>query len=315
MNTVDDNLRVLPEQAGRLMQRATYASLAVAGGMVAIKLAAWTLTDSVALLSSLLDSLLDGAASLVNLIAIHQALAPPDYEHQFGHGKAEPLAALGQAAFIAGSAVLLFIQAFQHLLRPTPIGHTAVGLAVMGLAIVVTFGLLSYQRFVVRRTGSVLVGADAFHYRADLVLNAGVIASLLLTREFGWLFIDPAFGGVIAMWIIWGAWQVAKQAVVQLMDRELPETDRARIRELAMSHPQVRSVHDLRTRAAGPTTFIQIHIEMDGELRLTEAHEISDTVEAKIQQAFPNAEVIIHQDPIGIDEERSDFPAPQRVGR
>lgn len=315
MSTVDSELRVLPEQAGRLMRGATYASLAVASGMIAVKLVAWTLTDSVALLSSLLDSLLDGAASLVNLVAIQQALAPPDYEHQFGHGKAEPLAALGQAAFIAGSAVLLFIQAFQHLLRPMPVSHTAAGLAVMGFAIVATLGLLSYQRFVVRRTGSVLVGADALHYRADLVLNAGVIVSLLLTREFGWLFIDPLFGGVIAMWIIWGAWQVANQAIIQLMDRELPDADRARIRQLAMSLPQVRSVHDLRTRAAGPTMFIQIHVEMDGELTLTEAHEISVAVEAKIQHAFPHAEIIIHQDPIGIDERRSDFTPPQRVGR
>lgn len=315
MTAIDHRQAALPaQQAGTLMRRATYASLGVASGMVAIKLMAWIFTDSVALLSSLIDSLLDGAASLVNLVAIQQALAPADYEHRFGHGKAEPLATLGQAAFIAGSAVLLFIQAFQHLLRPVPVANTPVGLAVMGVAIAATLILLTYQRFVVRRTGSLLVGADAFHYRSDLVLNAGVVVALLLTQEFGWPFIDPVFGGAIALWIIWGAWQVANKAIIQLMDRELPDEDRARIRRLALAHPQVKSVHDLKTRAAGPMAFIQVHLEMDGTLSLNEAHEISDSVEADIRRAFPNAEVIIHQDPAGIEEPHQIF-APSRQSR
>lgn len=315
MTAIDHRQAALPaQQAGILMRRATYASLGVASGMVAIKLMAWIFTDSVALLSSLIDSLLDGAASLVNLVAIQQALAPADYEHRFGHGKAEPLATLGQAAFIAGSAVLLFIQAFQHLLRPVPVANTPVGLAVMGVAIAATLILLTYQRFVVRRTGSLLVGADAFHYRSDLVLNAGVVVALLLTQEFGWPFIDPVFGGAIALWIIWGAWQVANKAIIQLMDRELPDEDRARIRRLALAHPQVKSVHDLKTRAAGPMAFIQVHLEMDGTLSLNEAHEISDSVEADIRRAFPNAEVIIHQDPAGIEEPHQIF-APSRQSR
>jgi ferrous-iron efflux pump FieF len=300
------------QEAGALMRRATYASLAVAIGMVAIKLVAWVFTDSVALLSSLLDSLLDGAASLVNLVAIQQALTPPDREHRFGHGKAEPLATLGQAAFIAGSAVLLLIQAFQHLLRPAPIGNTVVGLAVMGVAIAATLALLGYQRFVVRRTGSLLVGADAFHYRSDLVLNASVVVALVLIDATGWPLIDPIFGGAIALWIIWGAWRVANEAIVQLMDRELPDDDRALIRRLAMAHPQVTAVHDLRTRAAGPTAFIQVHLEMDGAMPLLEAHRISDMVEGEIQRAFPNAEVIIHQDPAGIEEPHQEFVAANR---
>lgn len=305
VTTLDDKIMtVSSDQVGILMRRATYASLSVAAGMIAIKFGAWILTDSVALLSSLLDSLLDGAASLVNLVAIQQALAPPDHEHRFGHGKAEPLATLGQAAFIAGSAVLLFIQAIQHLLVPSPVGNAPIGLAVMVVAIVATLCLLSYQRFVVRRTGSLLVSADAFHYRSDLVLNGSVIVSLLLTKEFGWPFVDPLFGGAIALWIIWGAWQVANQAIVQLMDRELPDEDRLLIRRLALAHPQVRSVHDLRTRAAGPTAFIQIHLEMDGSLTLDEAHEISDLVEAEIKKAFPRTEVLIHQDPVGVEERR-----------
>jgi ferrous-iron efflux pump FieF len=289
------------------MRRATYASITVAGAMIAVKLLAWFATDSVSLLSSLIDSLLDAAASLVNLVAVHQALAPADREHRFGHGKAEPLASLGQAAFIAGSAALLFIQALQHLFHPVPVGNTGLGIAVMVFAILVTLALVRYQRHVVRETGSLVISADELHYRADLVLNASVIVSLWLSAELGWVLIDPLFGGGIALWIIWGAWRVAQKAIVHLMDRELPDEERQRIRAIALAHPQVTAVHDLRTRAAGPTSFIQIHLEMDGEMRLAEAHRVSDAVETEIRAAFPNAEVMIHQDPEGVNEPRLSF--------
>jgi ferrous-iron efflux pump FieF len=290
------------------MRRATYASISVAALMIAVKLVAWFATDSVSLLSSLLDSLLDGAASLVNLVAVHQALVPADREHRFGHGKAEPLASLGQAAFIAGSAVLLLIQAVRQLLQPVPVINTGIGIGVMVFAIIVTLVLVRYQRSVVNRTGSLVVSADALHYRADLVLNASVIVSLLLTTELGWVVIDPLFGGAIALWIIYGAWQVAAKAIVQLMDRELPDEERRRIRQIALAHAEVRAVHDLRTRAAGPTAFIQVHLEMDGDMTLKEAHRVSDAVEADIRAAFPNAEVLIHQDPEGVEEPRVVFP-------
>jgi ferrous-iron efflux pump FieF len=302
-----------PAVTGLLMRRATRASIAVAVVMVAVKLGAWLLTDSVSLLSSLLDSLLDLAASVVNLVAVHQALTPADREHRFGHGKAEPLASLGQSAFIAGSALVLLIQALQHLLTPAPVSHADVGLAVMGFAIVVTLVLVRYQNYVVRRTGSLVVSADELHYRSDLVLNGSVIVSLIATNLVGWAAIDPLFGGAIGLWIIYGAWRVAQKAIVQLMDRELPDEARGRIRALALAHPQVRSVHDLRTRAAGPNAFVQVHLEMDGDLTLSEAHRISYAVVGDILTAFPNAEVMIHQDPVGVEEPRRSFP-PRRVG-
>jgi len=294
--------------AGQLMRRASYASIAVAAAMIAVKLAAWMVTGSVSLLSSLIDSLLDAAASLVNLVAVQQSLVPADREHRFGHGKAEPLASLGQAAFIAGSAVLLLVEALQHLWTPQPVANTGIGIGVMVFAIFVTVALVAYQRSVVRRTGSLIVSADELHYRADLILNGSVILSLAATRWLGWIYLDPLFGAAIGFWIIYGAWRVASKAVVQLMDRELPDEARARIRAIALAHPQVRSVHDLRTRAAGPTAFIQIHVEMDGGLTLNEAHRISDAVEKEILASFPRAEVMIHQDPEGVEEPRRVFP-------
>jgi ferrous-iron efflux pump FieF len=298
-----------PTAAGALMRRATYASIAVAGAMVLVKLVAWLMTGSVSLLSSLLDSLLDAAASLVNLIAIHQALTPADREHRFGHGKAEPLASLGQSAFITGSAVLLLIQGLQHLLTPAPVTNSGLGIAVMVFAIIVTFALVRYQQHIIKRTGSLVVSSDELHYRSDLILNGAVIVALLVEKMLGWPYIDPLFGIAIGLWIIYGAWRVARQAIVQLMDQELPDDARARIRQIALAHPQVRSVHDLRTRAAGPDAFVQIHLEMDGDLTLKEAHHVSDAVEADILAAFPQAEVMIHQDPEGVEEPRRTFPA------
>src|SRR5215469_16882431 len=295
------------ERAGALMRRATYASLTVAAAMIVVKLAAWLVTDSVSLLSSLIDSLLDAAASVVTLVAVRQALVPADREHRFGHGKAEPLASLGQSAFIAGSAVLLLIQALQHVLKPVPISNTGIGIGVMVVAIVVTIVLVLYQRSVVRRTRSLAVSADELHYRADLVLNGSVILSLVATSTLGWVYIDPLFGAAIGFWILWGAWKVANRAIVQLMDRELPDAERERIRAIALAHPEVRAVHDMKTRAAGPISFIQIHLEMDGNLPLTQAHRIADEVEAKILAAFPRSEVMIHQDPAGINEPRAAY--------
>jgi ferrous-iron efflux pump FieF len=295
-----------------LRRRASYASAGIAMTLVVVKLFAWGMTGSVSLLSSLLDSLLDSAASLLNLFAIRHAMTPADREHRFGHGKAEPLAALGQAAFIAGSAALLLAQAIERLFNPQPVTHTAFGIAVMVLSIVATVGLVRYQRHVVAETNSVAIAADSLHYRSDLVLNISVIVALLASEFLGWRYADPLFGGGIAGWIIYNAWQIAATALVQLMDRELPDEDRARIRAIVQAHPEVRSVHDLRTRAAGPTSFVQLHIEMDGAMTLAHAHRVSDEVEAKILEAFPSAEVIIHQDPEGVEEPRLRFP-PAKV--
>lgn len=294
----------------RLMKRATYASIAVAGVLIVAKTIAWGMTGSVSVLSSLLDSLLDAVASAVNLFAVHHALTPADREHRFGHGKAEPLAGLAQAAFITGSAVLLMIQATQRLRAPPAITDGEVGVAVMVLSIALTLGLVAYQRHVVRATGSVAIGADRIHYASDLLLNLSVIAALVLSAWFDIRYADPIFGIAVAVYILVSALRIGRQSLDLLMDRELPDDQRARIREIALKHPEVRSLHDLRTRSAGLGIFIQFHIEMDPDMRLQRAHEVSDAVEADILAEFPNAEIIIHQDPEGVEELRRAFPKP-----
>jgi ferrous-iron efflux pump FieF len=294
--------------ANRLRRLATYTSVTVAAVLIATKFLAWLDTGSVALLSSLVDSLLDAVASLVNLVAVRHAMSPADREHRFGHGKAEPLAVLGQSAFIIGSAMLLFAEAVRRLIWPQPVDNPPAGIAVMMFSIAVTVGLVLYQRYVVRRTGSIAISADELHYRSDLVLNIGVIIALVLGSAIDQPLVDPLFGTGIGLWIVYSAVRLARLSLFQLMDHEMSDDQRENIREIAQSHPDVVAAHDLRTRVAGPTAFIQMHIEMDGSLSLLRAHEISDEVEAKLRAAYPNAEIIIHQDPEGIEEPRSSFP-------
>jgi ferrous-iron efflux pump FieF len=291
----------------QLMKRATYASVAIVAVLVVAKTGAWLLTDSVSVLSSLLDSMLDAAASLVNLVAVRHALTPADREHRFGHGKAEPLAGLAQAAFIAGSSVLLVLEALNRLASPSRLAHAEIGIAVMVLSIVLTIALVAYQRRVIRATGSVAIDADSLHYQGDLLLNGSVILSLGLSMWLGWGLLDPVFAVAIAGFLLHSAWAISRKSLDRLMDRELPDADRARLRAIALANPEVRAVHDLRTRSSGPDLFIQFHLEMDGGMTLGHSHEVSDAVEREIMAAYPNAEVIIHQDPAGIEETRKTF--------
>lgn len=304
----------IDEQQVRLRTRATYASVAVSAFLIAIKFAGWLATGSIAMLSSLVDSLLDVVAAIVNLFAVRQALTPADREHRFGHGKAEPLAALGQAAFLAGGALLLVFEAVSRAVSPQPVTHPELGIAVIIVSMAVDGALVLYQRYVVARTKSLAIGADELHFRSDLVVNAGVLAALLLDQFVKVPILDPIFGAAIGLWIIYSATRLLLDALTQLMDQEMPDDDRARIRAIAEAEHEVTAVHDLKTRVAGPTTFIQLHLEMDGAMDLRRAHEIADRVETQLRDAYPHAEIIIHQDPAGLEEMHRKFPARATAG-
>lgn len=287
---------------GALMRWATYASVSVALILIVAKLYAWTLTESVAMLSTLVDSLLDGAASIVTLIAVRHALTPADQEHRFGHGKAEALAAMTQSVFVAGSAIVVLYQAGDRLFHPKPLAHTDVGVVVMVFSIALTLCLVLFQSYVVKRSGSVAITADSLHYKGDLLINLAVIAAFLIHMFLDWTLIDPLIGGVIAGYLLYGAWRILHTALDMLMDRELPSADRNRIFDIVMAHAEVHDLHELRTRRSGQDVFIQLHLELDADITLMQAHIISDDVERKIRDAFKGAEVLIHQDPEGLME-------------
>ncbi len=294
-----DPLRTSPQHAARLMKQATYASISVAITLIAAKLMAWGLSGSVSLLATLIDSTLDALASLINLLAVRHALSPADKEHRFGHGKAEALAGLAQAAFITGSAGFLLLAAGRRMLHPEPLLAYTTGMWVMAFSIVLTLLLLRFQKHVIAKTGSTAIKADALHYRTDILVNASVIIALWLSVR-GWAGFDALFAIGIAFYILWSAAEIVRQAFDHLMDRELPDEDRENIMEIAKDHRDVHGLHDLRSRRSGTATFIQLHLELDDDLRLLAAHRISDEVEQAIGKAYPGAEVIIHIDPISV---------------
>jgi ferrous-iron efflux pump FieF len=289
------------EQSGALMRGAAIASVSVSLFLVAIKTYAYFASHSVAMLASLADSALDLFTSSLNLFAIRSALTPADAEHRFGHGKAEPLAGLAQGAFISASALFLVIQAVNRIIAPEPIDNSVPALVVMCIAIACAIGLILYERKVVAKTGSLAVEADQTHYLGDLATNIGVVVALLLSSGLGWTLADPLIAIAVAGVMLFTAFGVGRQSFHQLMDRELPDEERARIRRIAQSHEAVKNVHDLKTRMAGLSIFIQLHLGLDPKMSLAEAHAISDAVEEALLQAYPGAEVIIHQDPAGLE--------------
>ena len=287
---------------GKHLRRATYASVLTALVLIAVKLLAWLWTGSVSMLASLVDSLMDSIASAINLVAVRYSLVPPDAEHRFGHGKAEPLAGLAQAGFVCGSAVFLLFHAIERLRFPRPLRDIEVGIAVMVFSIVVTAGLLTLQRSVIRQTESTAIRADALHYATDLLTNLAVIAGLGLA-SFGWAWADSVFAIGIAAYIFYSAVRIGSESFQQLMDRELEPEVQQEILAIARAHPTVVGVHDLRTRRSGRLRFVQLHLELDDGLPLTQAHAVADEVEERILAILPNAEVIIHQDPVTVSEE------------
>jgi len=280
-----------------LMRIASYASVIIALVLIFAKLTAWYHSDSISILASLIDSSLDLLASLVNLLAIRHALQPADKEHRFGHGKAEPLAALGQSMFIAGSAIMLLFQASDRLINPQPLSSgIELGIAVMLFSMFATIGLLVLQRYVIIKTNSAAIRADSLHYRSDLLINFSVIIALFLTH-IGLIWLDPIMAIFIALYVLLSAWKILRDAIDLLMDHEITESERQLIIQTALKHSQVKGIHDLRTRRSGTTIFIQLHLELDPELSLQQAHDVSAKTSQNIQGLFEEAEVIIHQDP------------------
>lgn len=280
----------------RLLRLATRASLVVASTLIVAKAIAWWLSGSVSLLAGLTDSLLDGAASFLNLLAVHYALRPADDDHRYGHGKAEALSGMAQALFIAVSAFLIGYQAIERILHPEPVGAPGLGIVVMLLSIALTIALLMLQHKVVKETGSAAIRADSLHYRSDLLLNISILLALGLAY-FGYAQLDAWFGLAIAVYILWSAISIARETVSVLMDAELPVDVSARMLELAESVPGVLGAHDLRTRISGNHWFVQLHLELPGSLTLSAAHTLCDAVENAINSEFPRAEVLVHADP------------------
>jgi len=285
-----------PRKTANLLRLATYASTATAVVLIGVKGGAWFMTGSLSVMASLVDSLMDAVASLINLLAVRYSLKSADQDHQFGHGKAESLAGLGQACFIGGSAIFLLMHATERLSHPQPLQDISLGLWVMVFAIGATLVLLAFQGYVIKQTNSSAIRADALHYKTDLLTNTATIGALFFAAS-GYPLLDPLGALAIAGYILYSAWQIGREAMQVLMDHELPEEIRQRICDIVLTHATVLGLHDLRTRQSGQTMLIQFHLDLDQSLPLAEAHRAAKEVEHAIMAEFPQADILIHQDP------------------
>ena len=290
-----------PEQHARLMRLATQASLGVALVLMVLKLGGWWLTDSVSLLASLLDSSADLVASMLTFLAVRWALIPPDHNHRFGHGKAEGLAALAQSMFILGSAVMLALQAMGRLSNPQPMQHIETGIGIMLFSMLLTALLVGFQHSVVRRTGSSAIRADALHYATDLLGNFAVILALLFST-WGMVRADALVGLLIAAYVAYSTVQIARDALNQLMDRELDEAIVQQVQALALAVDGVQSIASLRTRQSGMVYFFELYIVLDDRLSLRAAHEVGDRVRDALRAVYPSADIMIHEEPSSVVE-------------
>lgn len=279
--------------------RAALASVATATFLLLLKAYASWKTGSVAMLASLADTGLDLLASLISFYGVHLAAQPADRHHRFGHGKAEALAALFQVMLITISATAIGFHVIQRIGSAEPLSGSEYGIGVSIIAIAVSLVLVDYQRKVVSRTGSIAIRTDSLHYQSDLLLNLSVILALALEQWGGFRGADALFGLGIALWLAWGGWRSASHAIDQLMDKEWPDEKRQRFLSVAAQHPELKGIHDLRTRSSGMHDFVQFHVWVDPRMTVEDAHRVMDEVEARLMAEFPGTEVLIHPDPEG----------------
>jgi cation diffusion facilitator family transporter len=287
------------DQTSALTRRVTQLSVGVAATLSLLKALAWLSSGSVAMLASLADSSLDLLASLATFAAVRYAVAPPDREHRFGHGKAEAFASLLQAGLVFASAALVAREAVVRILHPQPVGNGVWDLVVMGVSILLTSGLIIAQSRVLKTASSVAVSGDRAHYAADLASNAIAAIGIGACALTGATLPDAIGGLGVAAWLLWGAVSVFRSSSVELMDHELADDSRRRIIALMTEDPQVRDVHQLRTRASGPYVHIQMHADLDPTLTLVQAHKVIVAAEKRVLEAFPAADILIHPDPRG----------------
>ncbi|GAA4724712.1 cation diffusion facilitator family transporter [Sphingomonas lutea] len=292
----------------KLTFRAALASSAMAITLIGLKSWAALQTSSMAMLGSLADSGLDLIASLVVLLGVRIAAQPADDDHRFGHGKAEALASLVQVILITLSALFIGFRSIQRMISGAETAQAELGITVSLVAMALTVALITYQRHVVRRTGSLAIGTDRLHYASDLLLNGSVIAALVLDQYLAITGADAVFGLLIAGWLAFGAWSASTHSLDQLMDKEWPADLRARFLAATREYPELAGLHDFRTRTSGNVYFAQFHVWVPGDWTVQHAHDRLDRVEEALQARFPGTEILIHLDPEGQTDRETLLP-------
>ena len=290
-----------------LVRSASIASLLVASTLIVLKYYGWVATTSVSLLGSLADSLIDFLASVFVFIAISYSLLPADAKHRFGYGKSEGLAAFIQSLLIGISGIYVCFEAIKRLLNPSQINQPSIAIWIILVSIALTLALVMYQKYVVKKSKSIAIESDQYHYLTDTYINISVLFSIVITGWTRFVFIDALVGLLISGVVLYTSVTLLKKSFKILLDQEIQSDDRDQIREIALDHPKVLGFHDLRTRDTGRKYIIQFHLELDPNMSLLESHKITDEVTDSVLKLYPDSELIIHTDPLGIDEVRDQF--------
>lgn len=287
----------------RLNILAAKVAIIISITLVVLKFIAWFVTNSLSLQASFLDSAVDVFASAMNFFAIRHAFKPADENHRFGYGKAEALSGLAQSGFIVVSAFWLIWESIHRFFHHEPVERSLFGIFIMIFAIIMTFVLVIFQRYVVKKTNSIAIRADSLHYQTDFLTNIAVIISLILSVYFDMPVFDSIMGGVIALYILFASRNIVKESLSILMDRELDSETIERIESIVLNQREVKGIHDVRTRSSGHKYFVQLHLDLDPTLSFVEAHAVSRDVIAALKQEFESIDVCIHQDPMGFDDD------------
>ena len=271
--------------------------------LVVIKSYAYNVSGSAVMLASLVDSIIDVAVSFILFLAVRYSLKPADSDHRHGHGKIEGIASLFQSAFMMCAALFLAYEAYHKFTQPYEVTAHHISIGVSLVAIAMSIFVVSLQKYALRRAPSLLIQADQAHYKTDILLNISVIITLYLELRVSATWIDPVFALLIAGYFIFNAYYIGRRSVDMLMDRELGEDIRNHIIHIVKEYQQVYGMHDLRTRASGMAIHISFDVELEPDLTLCQAHDIVRRLEHAILGHYPNAEILIHMDPLGDTED------------
>lgn len=294
------------EAQNKLKRAASAASVALAAALTLLKVAAAVYTGSLAVLSSMIDSLADIFASSITFVAVKFASMQATDDHRYGFGKAEAISALVQSAFVSGSGIFVLYDGIMRLFMRKTVGDPDFGIVVMVISLAATTALILFQKYVAKRTNSLAIAADSAHYTVDVVTNLAIIATLVVVKFWGIYWFDTVTALAVAGYLLLNAYKLACGAVSVLTDAELSDDIRKKVCRIVMENPFSQGIHDLRTRDLGGAYMFEFHLELDGDLPLSAAHEMTETVEDNLLDEFPNAQIIIHQDPVGVKEDRLD---------
>jgi cation diffusion facilitator family transporter len=289
----------------RIEKKATLVSTTIAFLLVAFKLTVGIISGSVAVLASAIDSLLDTVVSLFNYFALHNSDKEPDEHFNFGRRKLEPLAAVIEGTIISLSALFILYTAISKMVQGSVIDHLDISIDVMIASLIITAGLVFFLNTVAKKTGNMVIQADALHYKTDLFSNGAVLLSLVVISFTDYTFIDPILGIGISIYMIYSAFPLIKEGILMLLDAALDPQSVAKINKVLNSQLDISSHHDLRTRQSGSEIYISVHIVFNISTSLYDAHMVGDRIELAFKNLFPENTVysLIHLDPYDDSED------------